>query len=134
MISIFINEVRFTGHLTDAPVLKQVGDTKVVNFSLGQTRRYKDKNDVEKEDVTFIDCEIWGARAEALAKHAAKGTGLYIAARIKQDQWEDKESGKKRSKVVFVVEEWQFAEPRKEDKERKDAARDAQALLEKGKG
>ena len=103
MISIFINEVRFTGHLTDAPVLKQVGDTKVVNFSLGQTRRYKDKNDVEKEDVTFIDCEIWGARAEALAKHAAKGTGLYIAARIKQDQWEDKESGKKRSKVVFVV-------------------------------
>ena len=134
MISIFINEVRFTGHLTDAPALKHVGDTKVVNFSLGQTRRYKDKNDVEKEDVTFIDCEIWGARAEALAKHAAKGTGLYIAARTKQDQWEDKESGKKRSKVVFVVEEWQFAEPRKEDKERKDAARDAQALLEKGKG
>jgi len=52
--------------------------------------------------------EVAVGKAETIAKYLSKGKPLYVAGRLKLDQWDDKESGQKRSKMKVVLESFQF--------------------------
>lgn len=75
-----------------------------VNSKFGQT-----------EDVVFIDVEAWEKRAETVAKYFKKGDPIYIEGRIKQDTWDDKTTGQKRSKIKIVLDNFEFIGGKKEE-------------------
>jgi single-strand DNA-binding protein len=110
-----VNKFICIGTLTRDPELRVTPKgTAIGQFALAVNRKWKDGEN-EKEEVCFLDFEVWGKSAEAIAKYVSKGQQIYIEARAKQDTWEDKESGKKRSKIKFVVENFQFLGGKKKE-------------------
>jgi single-strand DNA-binding protein len=55
-----------------------------------------------------VDIEAWGKQGELIAKYCTKGRPLFVEGRLRFDQWEDKQSGQKRSKLKVVLENFQF--------------------------
>ena len=96
------------GNLVRDPELREIaGGKKVLNFSIAVNRRFKRENGSAKE-TAFLDCEAWDTGAEMIAKYFKKGSPIIIHASVKQETWDDKESGQKRSKLRFRVNQFEF--------------------------
>ncbi len=103
------NKVLLLGNLTRDPELRVTPKgTPVCQFGLAVNRQYKDESGQTREEVTFVDLEAWGKQAETIAKFLTKGRPLFVEGRLKFDQWDDKTSGQKRSKLKVVLENFQF--------------------------
>lgn len=76
------------------------------------------------EEVAFVDCTAWEKNAENIAKFFSKGKPIFIQGRIRQENWEDKNGGGKRSKLSVTVDRWEFVGGPKEDGEQKAAPSD----------
>ena len=61
-----------------------------------------------RDETTFVDIEAWGRQGETISKYCTKGRPLFVEGRLKFDQWEDKASGQKRSRLKVVLEGFQF--------------------------
>ena len=97
------------GNMTrDIEIRTTESGLQIGGFGLAVNRKWKDKNGVAKEEVMFADITAFGVQAEVLAKYTQKGSPLYVAGRLKLDQWEDKETGAKRSKMGIILESFQF--------------------------
>ena len=105
-----VNKVILIGNLTRDPELRVTPKgTPVCQFGLAINRQFKDEATGQmREEVTFVDLEAWGRQAETIAKYCTKGRPLYVEGRLKYDQWDDKTSGQKRSKLKIVLENFQF--------------------------
>ncbi len=111
------NRVLLMGNLTRGIELKQLADSQfVANFGLAVNRKDKTKSGESREEVCFIDCEAWGRTAEVMSQHLAKGEPVFIEGRLKLDQWDDRETGKLRSKLKVAVERFEFVGSRSESK------------------
>jgi len=82
--------------------------TAICQFGLAISRSWKDESGQTKEETTFVDVEAWGKQGEIISKYCSKGRPLFVEGRLKFDQWEDKTSGQKRSKLKVVLENFQF--------------------------
>ncbi len=103
------NKVLLLGNLTRDPELRVTPKgTPVCQFGLAVNRQFKDESGQMREEVTFVDLEAWGKQAETIAKYLTKGRPLFVEGRLKLDQWDDKTSGQKRSKLKVVLENFQF--------------------------
>lgn len=106
-----LNRVFLMGHLTRDPEVKSTtGGQAVCKFGLAVNRHWTGSDGSKKEDTTFVDCEAWGKTGEAIGRYMAKGRPLFVEGRLKQDQWQDKESGQNRTKMGVVVEAFQFVD------------------------
>jgi single-strand DNA-binding protein len=73
-------------------------------------------NEGQKTERTFyVDIEAWGKLAEVTAQYAKKGSWVVINGSIKQDQWTDKDTGSKRSKVYVLARDIKFGPKPKSD-------------------
>lgn len=107
-----VNKVILIGNLTRDPELRYTPkQTAVTEVGLAVNRRYRVDNDL-REETTFVDVTFWGAQAETISKYLEKGRPIYIEGRLKYDSWDDKESGKRRSKLTVVGENFQFLDSR----------------------
>ena len=103
------NKVMILGNLTRDPEQRFLPSQQAVtNFSLAVNRKFKTQSGEEREEVTFIDCEAWGKQAEIINKYCQRGRPLFIEGRLKQDSWDDKTTGQKRTKMKVVVENFQL--------------------------
>ena len=103
-----MNRCFLMGRLTSDPELKlTTSNRKVVNFTLAVDRRSKDKQ------TDFIRCVAWEKTAETIHQYTHKGDKLIVSGRIQVTQYE--QDGKKRSAVDVVVEEFDFAESKKQE-------------------
>lgn len=99
------NKVILVGNLTrDVETRFLAGGTAVAELGMAVNRTWKDKNGDKKEEVTFVDVTLWGKVAEIAGQYLAKGRQVLIEGRLQLDQWEDKESGQKRSKLKVIGE------------------------------
>jgi single-strand DNA-binding protein len=106
------NKVLLMGNLTrDVQIKSTAGNQSVADISIAVNRKFKTKDGQDREEVTFVDCECWGPRAEVIAKYFSKGKPIFIEGRLKLDSWEDKD-GQKRSKMRVVIDDFQFVESR----------------------
>jgi single-strand DNA-binding protein len=81
----------------------------ICKFGLAVNRRFKDSQSGEwKEEPTFVDITIFGARAEPFARYHTKGKPAFIEGTLRLDTWEDKNGGGKRSKLYVVADTWEF--------------------------
>lgn len=110
------NKVLLMGNLTrDVELRHTTNNNAVAKFGLAVNRRYsvgEGANREQREEVTFVDCEAWGRTAEVIAQYLSKGRPVFIEGRLKLDQWQDKESGQNRSRLLVVVENFQFVDSR----------------------
>jgi single-strand DNA-binding protein len=83
----------------------------VCNFSIAVNRYYRDAENKTIEEVSYFDVESWGKVAERCGDELAKGRGVRVVGRLKQDRWEDKDSSP-RSRVKIVAEHVEFKRPR----------------------
>ena len=102
------NKVMLMGNLTrDIELRHTSSNLAIAKIGLAVNRRWKSPEGEQREETTFVDCEAFGRTAEVMSQYLAKGRPVFIEGRLKLDQWEDKE-GQKRSKLVVVVEAFQF--------------------------
>jgi single-strand DNA-binding protein len=105
-----LNKVMLMGNLTRDPEIKYTPKgTAIANFGIAVNRTFTPSDGGEKrEEVTFIDLEAWGRTAEIIGEFFKKGRPIFIEGRLKLDQWDDKTTGKKMSKLRVVVETFEF--------------------------
>jgi single-strand DNA-binding protein len=104
------NKVILVGNLTRDPEVKYTtGGTAVAEIGLAVNRQWFDqKANERKEETTFVDVTLWGRQAEVAGEYLSKGRSVLIEGRLQLDQWEDKQSGQKRSKLRVVGETMQM--------------------------
>lgn len=103
-----LNKVMLMGNLTRDPQLSYLpSQTAVCEISIAINRRWMGQDGQQKEEVTFVECSMFGKRGEVLAKYLKKGQPIYVEGRLKLDQWEAQD-GTKRSKLRVIVENFEF--------------------------
>ena len=102
-----INRVVVSGNLTRDPELRVTpGGTQVLGFGVAVNDRRRNQQTGEWEDYpNFIDCTMFGNRAEALSRILLKGMKVAIEGKLRYSSWEDKNGGGRRSKVEIIPDE-----------------------------
>ena len=104
-----LNKVLLMGNLTRDPELRVTPKgTPICQFSLAINRQFKMESGETREEVIYVDVEAWGKQGETIAKYMVKGRPLYVEGRLRLDQWDDKQTGQKRSRLGVVMESFQF--------------------------
>src|SRR3954463_7085461 len=104
-----LNKVLLMGNLTRDPELRVTPKgTSICQFSLAINRQFKMESGETREEVIYVDVEAWGKQGETIAKYVTKGRPLYVEGRLRLDQWEDKNTKEKRSRMKVVLEQFQF--------------------------
>jgi len=107
-----LNRVLLMGNLTRDPELRYLpSNTPVVSIGLAVNRRWRNQQDQQQEETTFVDCEAFGRSAEVINQYLRKGRPVFIEGRLRLDQWQDKE-GQNRSKMKVIIESFQFVDSR----------------------
>lgn len=108
------NRVILMGNLTRDPELRHLpSNMPVVDLGLAVNDRYQDKASGEWVDrPNFIDCTAFGKSAESIAKFFTKGRPILIEGKLRFEQWDDRQSGQKRSKIKVVIDQWNFCDSR----------------------
>jgi single-strand DNA-binding protein len=103
------NKVILAGNLTRDPELRYTPKgTAVARFTLAVNRTWKSESGESKEEVSFIDVDVWGRQAEVICQYMRKGRPLLVEGRLKLDSWEDKTTHQKQSKLKVVLESFSF--------------------------
>lgn len=98
------NSITLCGHLTRDPQTKFLpNQTQIAEFGIAVSEKFKDK-----ERVCFIDCTAFGKLAEIVGKYCQKGKPVLLQGKLRQDIWDDKNGGGKRSKHTIVVDTLQL--------------------------
>jgi len=107
-----INKAIISGNLTREPELRSTASgMSVLGFGVAVNDRQKNKQTGEWEDYpNFIDCTMFGKRAESLSQWLHKGAKVCIEGKLRWSQWE--RDGQKRSKVEVIVDEVEFMSAR----------------------
>lgn len=103
-----INRVIISGNLTRDPELRQTASgLPVLGFGVAVNDRRKNQQTGEWEDYpNFVDCTMFGTRAESVNQFLHKGSKVAIEGKLRWSQWE--RDGQKRSKVEVIVDELEF--------------------------
>jgi single-strand DNA-binding protein len=109
----YLNKVFLIGNLTRDPELRVTPKgTAICTFGIAVNRQFKDESGATRDETTFVDIEAWGKQGELVSKYLTKGSLAMVEGRLKLDQWEDKTSGQKRSKIKVVLDNVQFLSTR----------------------
>jgi single-strand DNA-binding protein len=105
-----LNRVLLMGNLTrDIEMRYTPSGMAVAQLGLACNRKYRDSKTNElREEVTFVDIDVFGKQAETAHQYLSKGRPVFIEGRLKFDQWDDKQTGQKRSKLKVVADRIQF--------------------------
>ena len=109
-----INRVIVSGNLTRDPELRSTaGGMAVLGFGVAVNDRRKNQQTGEWEDYpNFIDCTMFGKRAEAVGRCLSKGTKVTVEGKLRYSSWE--RDGQRRSKLDVVVDDLEFMSSRKD--------------------
>lgn len=108
------NRVILMGNLTRDPEVRYLpSNMAVVDIGLAVNERFQDKQSGEwQERANFFDCTAFGKSAESIGKFFTKGRPILIEGKLRLDQWDDKQTGQKRSKVKIIIDQWNFCDSR----------------------
>lgn len=123
------NRVILVGNVTRDIQLKYLASgSAVCDIGLAVNRTWFDKaTNSKKEAVDFIDVTFFGRLAEVLGEYASKGRPLLIEGRLQFEQWEDKDTKKKMSKLKVIGETMQLLGGGNSSNERPAAPKQADA-------
>ena len=102
------NKVIIAGHLCKDPELRDVGSTQVASMRLAMNESYTNKAGEKVEKAVFVDVDAWDKTAGLCAQYLKRGSAALIEGRLQMDEWDDKETGQKRSRLKVRAERVQF--------------------------
>jgi single-strand DNA-binding protein len=108
----YLNRYAFIGNLTRPPELRlQASGSKqalcLLNVAINRDTR--DESGEKRSHTVFInDIEVWGPTGEACAHFLTQGSMVLVEGRMDLDQWQDRKSGARRSRMKVVAENVQF--------------------------
>lgn len=105
-----INRVEITGNLTRDPDLNVTqGGTAVLRLGVAVNDRRRNPQTQQWEDKpNYVDCVMFGNRAQSVQPHLSKGMKVAIAGKLSWSQWQDRQTGANRSKLEVVVDDIEF--------------------------
>jgi single-strand DNA-binding protein len=115
-----LNKVMLIGNLTRDPETRAfTNGGKVAKFGLAVNERRKNQEGVWEKKPLFLDCEAFnrgdrGTLADRVEQYLRKGSFVFIEGRLQMDEWDDKTTGQKRTKLKIVVDNFEFLD-RRED-------------------
>lgn len=111
-----LNSIFLMGNLTRDPDCKFTPKgMAITQIGIAVNRTWTNDAGEKQEEVTFIDVEFFGKKAEVVAEHFKRGKSIFVQGRLKLDSWDDKQSGQKRSKLKVVGESFEFIGGPKQD-------------------
>jgi single-strand DNA-binding protein len=114
------NKVILIGNLTREPQLSYLpSQTSVCEFGMAINRAFKKQDGSEGKEICFVDCQMFGKRAEVVNKYFKKGDPIFIEGRLKFDSWQAQD-GSKKSKLRVFVENFEFVGSRQESKPKEE--------------
>ena len=106
-----VNKVLIMGNLVDDPKTSALrGGVSVTDVRLAVNRKVKDR-----EDVCYVDVTAFGKTGEVIQRYVGKGDPLLVEGHLYQETWQDKETGRNRSRLKVVAENIQLVGGRRED-------------------
>lgn len=106
-----INEVTLAGRLTRDPEIRySPKGTAICRTGIAVNRSWSGEDGQKKEEVTFVDVDFLGDKAEHVAKFFTKGRPIYIRGRLRLEQWTDKQTNQPRTKLSVTGEQFQFVD------------------------
>src|SRR4030095_472470 len=103
------NKVILICNLTRDPELRYTPKgVAIAKFGMAVNRNWRTETGEQKEEVTFVDVDAFGRQAEVIGQYLKKGSLFMLEGRLKLDQWDDKQTGQKRSRLGVVLEGFQF--------------------------
>ena len=110
-----INRVVISGNITREPEIRRTqSGFAILSFGVAVNDRRKNPQSGEWEDyANFLDCSVFGKRAESLDNILYKGMKVAIEGKLRWSQWE--RDGQKRSKVEVIVDEIEFMRNKAKD-------------------
>jgi single-strand DNA-binding protein len=122
------NRVILAGNLTRDPELRYTPKgVAIAKITLAINRTWKTETGETKEEVTFVDVDAFGRQAEVVGQYMKKGRPFLVEGRLKLDQWEDKNTHQKQSKLKVVLEGFSFIDSKGGDSAAPAGARPAAA-------
>ncbi len=101
-----INQVTLMGRLTRDPEVRTTPNGKnVASFSIAVDRQGSD------DQADFIGITAWEKLSDLVAQYLHKGSRVLVQGRLRQDTWEDKDSGQKRSRIDVTAFDVTFLDP-----------------------
>jgi single-strand DNA-binding protein len=120
-----LNVVIMMGNMTRDPVVSYLpSQTPVCDFGLATTRKFKKTDGSKGEETCFVDCQIFGKRAEVIAEYFKKGSPIFIQGRLRFESWQAQDDTKK-TKLRILVENFEFCGGKKPDTKAAEAAESA---------
>ena len=118
-----INTCIISGNLTrDAELRATAAGNPVCSFGVAVNDRRRNQNGEWEDYANFVDCTIFGRRAEAIAKYLTKGAKVALEGRLHYSSWEDRNGGGRRSKLDVTVDEIEFMSSRQGGERREQLA------------
>ncbi|HEX9795077.1 MAG TPA: single-stranded DNA-binding protein [Planctomycetota bacterium] len=110
------NKVILMGNLARDPEMRQSqSGTPIATTALAVNDRIPDGSGGYREETSFVNIVIFGKQAESFGKWFQKGRPCLVEGKLRESRWEDKESGKPRTKIEVIVDRWHFAGGRGEN-------------------
>ena len=95
-----INHITIAGRLTRDPEVKYVtGGARLCNLGIVCSRKYKTKSGEQREETLFINAALWGEAGKWVSDKLSKGSPVYVEGSLTSDEWEDKNTGQKRTAI-----------------------------------
>ncbi|MBL8842545.1 MAG: single-stranded DNA-binding protein [Planctomycetes bacterium] len=96
-----LNKILLIGRLTKDPELRYTASGMAVaqlRMAVNHTyyKRQGDGPGEKKEEVLYIDVNVWGRSAETVKKYTSKGKELFVEGRLQMQDWTDKQGQKRR--------------------------------------
>jgi single-strand DNA-binding protein len=100
-----LNSVTVSGRLGAEPELRATSSgSSVVNFRMAISRPWRRKGDDDwQEETTWLSVTAWESLAERINDTFGKGDRVVVTGRLKEESWDDKNGGGKRSKLTVVA-------------------------------
>lgn len=100
-----LNRVQLVGRLTRDPELRYLpSGTALCKLGLAVSRFFRTKDGERKEETMFINATCWSKTAEFVGEYYKKGRPVMIEGRLQSNEWEDKNTGQKRSMIEVNAE------------------------------
>lgn len=95
-----LNKVMLIGNLGRDPEVRMAGESKIANFSIAITEKYKDKQGNTQDKTEWVNIVFWGRQAEICEQYLKKGSPVYVEGKLETQSWNDKQSGETKFKTV----------------------------------
>lgn len=92
----YLNKVQIIGNLGRDPETRVAGETKVSNFSVAVTEKYKGRDGQTQEKTEWVRVVFWGRLAEIAEQYLKKGSSVYVEGKLETRSWDDKTTGEKK--------------------------------------